>query len=475
MKKSKLFILGAAVICSLSMAGLSSCGNDANLSPYRINFWHTFGQAISNQVQKQIDKFTSIVEKKEGIKLDVVMSYQGGYSDIVSKVTKSFSTGNQPTITVAYPDHVALYKSYEDNPGEYVVKLDDYINSSEYGLSVADEFDPAGLGLTDFVSSFIEEGQGYKDEGTYSFPYIKSSEIMLYNVTGVTSLLQAYGYEGNVDTYLSNCTWGEFMDLLRFAKKDLTKYGSSLKVPLTYDSDSNFYITQSYQRNIPFISMNNGVGSVDFKNDQAKKMITDFKTDYDAGLFATKGTNNGEYSSDNFKASKCLFTIGSTGGSGYSDPGTNFKVGVAKIPPISKTERADYVSQGVTLAMMNNSKVDSSVNDTRKKYAWELIKYLTNSDNSTLTALASEGYIPARKSAYKTTDYVDFINEKDFMGIVSDKVINDISGHYFNYPVFKGTDTIRTQVGGIITSVMLGMSTVDEAFNEAYTNSMLKL
>ena len=55
---------------------------------------------------------------------------------------------------------------------------------------------------------------------------------------------------------------------------------------------------------------------------------------------------------------------------------------------------------------------------------------------------------------------------------VASKVINEINGNYFNYPVFKGTEKVREQVGWVVTNVLLGSQSMNEAFETAYKNSV---
>lgn len=154
---------------------------------------------------------------------------------------------------------------------------------------------------------------------------MKSSEVLMYNKDIVENkLLKAYDPSiTNYHEYMANLSWEQFIDLLRFVKQDMDSgegaYGKNLEVPLIYDSDENLYISKSMQNNIPFISIKDGKGSLDFNNDEAKTMVNTLKGYYDEGLFRTKGSNNNEYGSNYFTTSKCLFTIGSSGGAGYND------------------------------------------------------------------------------------------------------------------------------------------------------------
>ncbi len=479
MKHKKILLLGVTLLSLASIASLSSCNDEAN-SPYTIVFQHTFGQEVRNSVERWCNKFVKIVKEQDNVDISIKMDYAGNYSDCVKKTTNKISTGDLPTITVAYPDHVAIYKALEKKEKRIVVPLDSYIEDPEIGLTKEKAYNPNLLGTEDIVDSFLDEGRQYTEEGTYSFPFQKSTEIMLFDKARVEQIIVDMGKSitTSVEDYLNSITWNEFVEILRFEKKNIERYyptNSSKVYPFAYDSDANLFITQSYQRDIPFISMKDGKGVCDFNNEKAKEMVNELKGLYEEGLLLTKGTNEGEYTSDLFKELGCTFVASSTGGTSYNDASSSLNggIGVCKIPTYSK-EREKYVSQGVTLCMLNNTKIGEENNKTRLKYAWRLIKYLTSTEVCADISLDSAGYIPCRYSSYTCENYADYLDTQntDFMPKVASKVINEINGNYFNYPVFKGTEKIREQVGWIVTNVLLGSQTMDNAFTTAYKNSV---
>ncbi len=475
MKSKKLCILSAGLI--LASSSLASCSGDDTLT---LVFWHTFGSAIQRQVQSQLDEFVDLVYEEEGLEIEVSFSYRGDYDATATNVIQAFSTSNQPDLVVAYPDNVADYLAQESYEGQYVVNLDDYIYSEEYGLDVEDVYDENGTGVDDIVPAFLEEGQNYIREGTYSLPYIKSTEIMLYNADIVSQVLLDMGSEFSGgyghEAFMANITWNQLMQMLEFINENKNKSGyeylNDVEYPLFYDSDANLYISQSYQRDIDYISLNeDGTGSIDFVNDEAKAMVQELKDLHDDGILVTKALNDGEYGSNYFIEGNCVFVVGSTGGTGYSDPGVSFDCGVCVFPTYTTAEENGlnkYVSQGVTLAMLNNTKYSSSEQELRKELTWKLVKYLTNTENSIYTALASNGYIPAKLSCYENEDYAGYLAESDFMSQAANIVVNTINGNYFNYPVFRGSDTARDAAEGIISGVLSGRYTIDEAFENAY-------
>lgn len=482
MKKNKLLsILGVVTL----LGGLVSCGDgDSTASSsssedgITIRFWHTFGQSITNGIEKYIEKFEDLVEENEGVKVNIEMEYQGGYDDIESKIRSGFSTSNTPTIAVAYPDHVADYLASENEPGEYVVNLDDYINDEEIGFGKEAYFGDDEE--SDFVSAFINEGKSYTREGTYSLPFMKSTEVMFYNETLLGSILNDYSPE-NVGTdlmkkYLENMSWDEFMDLNRYIAANMSKYSDTLKVPCVYDSDSNLYISHSYQNEIPFISIDDdGNGSADFNNDDAKDMVAELKNDYDDGCFTTKGIT-GEYGSNYFKSAECVFSIGSSGGAGYQSPtNSTFTFDICKVP--YENDNQLYISQGPTLTLLRSNNYTDEENDEKVKYAWKFLKYITSADvNADLCFDYSQGYVPVRESAYETDYYQELITEYDDEFAHNAKVVvEDIDGTYLTTPSFKGSATARDEVGGILTLVFAGTDSIDEAFDDAETNVRLAM
>ena len=494
MKNNKLLkffsITGSTL---LLVSGLAACGNtggpsipseDGPSGTVTIDFWHTFGQTIVDQLTAKIERFQDIIKTNEGVDVVVNLRYQGSYDDIQRKISNGFAIGNIPTLAVAYPDHVAdyLYTEGSDH-GKYVVNFEDFFNHDEYGYG-KNSYLKDSEDENDIISAFLEEGRQFVREGTYCFPYMKSSEVMFYNVEQVNQLLPLYDSSLNTESavyeFLNNMSWDTFLDVCEVAKNNKDKLVSTLEVPAFYDSDSNLFISKMFQNEIAYSSINQTTqkGQIDFEtgeaNTRAKQMVTELKTAHDAGLITTKGTE-GKYGSNAFIAQETIFSIGSSGGSGYNFPDSgNFTVGVCKVP--ASNNNPLYVSQGPSLCMLNNPSLSSKVNSENLEYAWKLIKWITNTDNNIeLCIRGSEGYVPVRVSSYETEVYFDFLENGEDYAKVATIVADEIDGHYLSTAVFKGSSTLRDQVGGIISSVLLGQSTVDEAFAAAINNTKLQI
>ena len=427
-------------------------------------------------IKAEAAKFQKLVKDNEGVDVEIKFTYKGSYNDMVGLVTKGFATSDNPTICVAYPDHVADYFSAETATKKFVVNLEPLANDSKIGFGqesyLGDEED-----ISDFVQAFIEEGCQYGREGMYSLPYMKSSEVMFYNLTALRTFMPMYDpditSDYQINNFMKNLDWDTFMDLCEVIKDNKSAWPQLSKegaVPAVYDSDGNLIISKILQNNILFSSVTsegkgvlefNGVATDGFtpsasQTENYNKVIAlleDLLEKFDNGLFTT-GDVLGTYGSDKFTKQECIFSVGSSGGAGYNFPaGDGFDLGICKVPESNNNPL--YVSQGPTLCLLNNYKVSSEKNDLMVKYAWKFLKYITNAEvNTNLTVNGSEGYIPVRESAYETPAFLRFLEDGEDYAKTAKCVIDEIDGQYFSTPVFPGSAALRKYIGTALTDTL---------------------
>lgn len=474
----------------------SSSGGGQSGNKVEISFWHTFGQTIQDNLKPQIQKFQELVKKNEGVDVTVNLVPESNYDTIKEDISKGIEAGqgNIPTIAVAYPDHAADYIEAEGNqPGKFLVNLNDYINNKDYGLGTEAYLgDVEGDSIDDFIPSYIEGGQKFTREGQYTMPYMKSTEAMLYNYDAVVKVLAHYkpefqGAENAIKDYMDNLDWAEFMNLCRQVATYKSEINPALKVAAFYDSDSNMFISQLYQSSIGYASIvDNGqgkkVGHIDFADGEnrtkAEAMVSNLRELYNESvngihLFTTKGVFS-TYGSDSFKNVESVFTIGSTGGSGYSITSA-FKLGVCKVPPMVKNNPL-YVTQGPDLCIFNNPTLSENANKLRTLYAWKLMKYLTNSENNCkICLLGSEGYLPVRQSSYEEDLYLEFLESGEAQATIAELVTDKINGKYFNAPCFPGSAALREECKGIITLSLSTNNSITSIFDTAINNAVMKI
>lgn len=509
MKKISLIGVGALVVA----LGLGACDqpsvtstSDTNPNPttttsqpdgpakkVTITFWHTFGQQIVETLEEKLDQFHDLVLENENVDVTVELSYSGSYDDILTKINNGFSAGNIPTIAVAYPDHVADYLSRETYDGQYVVNLEPYMDNEVYGFATQSYLGDED-GVDDFIESYFDEGKSYAKEGIYSIPLMKSSEVMFYNenivslaLSGAKGVFEGYKptpdfnpTETNIRNYMENLTWDEFMNFCEFINNNKANLANTIEYPAYYDSDGNLFITKMYQNNIPYASVDEqGNGIIEFETGDARTnaeaMIAEINAQHEAGLFTTKGVE-GTYGSNNFTEVKSIFSIGSTGGTGYTVPTSGtFNVRAVKVP--YDNNNAIYVSQGPTLCIMNNPRFSEEENLLRQEFAWRLIKFLTNAEtNVELCIRGSNGYVPVRYSAYESENFTAFLLGGDIYAETASVILDDINNNFIVTPVFKGSAELREQGGSIITSVFTDQKeNITQAFDDAINETKISM
>ena len=484
MKKSKLLIL-----LGTSLLAIPSCGDSGyNPEKPKIEFWHTFGSQTQVALEKVAKDFSDIVKREQGIDVTINLTYQGDYKDIKSKIVKGLPAGNTPTIAVAYPDHVADYIKNEGNEdGKFVYNLEDYFNHANIGFGKQDYYGEV-KSKADFVDSFIDEGTHYTKTGTYSLPFMKSSEALFYNRDDLTKAYKLW--KGNDKTesqaiaWLKGASWDDegddesFMDFCRFCGEHMSEIRNTYECILFYDSDANLIISKMYQEGIKYTSIENGKGKIDFEEASEKAKVTAYldglKALKDANVLLTKGCVN-KYGSDYFTKYQCMFTVGSTGGTGYNDPGTTFTPGVCKVPASKNTPL--YVTQGPTLTFLKNSSYSKETNDDMMKWAWQFAKYLTSADvNTYMCIYGSQGYLPVTYNSYETRQFQEAMDDTDNLAANTYKMmIDEIDGHYLNTPVFSGCATLRDQMEGAVKKVLLGTASSEDAVNDAISATKLEI
>ena len=390
----------------------------------------------------------------------------GNYSMLEKTVIAGFFKEDYPDLVQCYPDNVVKYIAKDK-----AYNVDNYINNPTYGLSEEEK--------QDYISSFMQEGQGYKEEGTYSLPYCKSTELMYYNAEVLLGLtISGINNSNPIDeAYLNNLTWEELFDNLC---PKLEEYNATLaegkkilsdssRAIVTYDSDENLFITLAKQYDYGYTSYDkeHDTASIDFDNPEMKSLISKFKSYKDKGYFETK-YSYGTYVSSLFTAKNSLFTISSTAGVSYNFNDKNpFRVGVARLPHAS-SQGNDYcsINQGPSLCVLDHK------DNNRSLASFLLWKYMTSKENSTFWSLKT-GYMPIRNSSFTSEDYLasSVVDEettlKEQLEIDNRNKIAEVKEMTFNTPLFRGSGNARTNVGLLVRDCLLSTdlaSEIDEIF-----------
>ena len=138
----------------MTVEKLQSDKPDASVAPAKewpaipagtvLQFWHAMGGANGDALQLVVDKFNT--ENTMGITVEA--TYQGGYTDLHTKVVASLQGGDIPHIAQAYANNIMVYLD-----SDAIVQLDEYIFDSQVGV---DDFN-------DILQGYREENSNYPD------------------------------------------------------------------------------------------------------------------------------------------------------------------------------------------------------------------------------------------------------------------------------------------------------------------------
>lgn len=470
MKNKLLSLLGTAVI-ALSAVNIQSCGPSKEK---QIVFWHCIGHEKARNLQRIVDKFNEDHKETDGYQV-VLEQIAGEYTALHDRAKTKLKAGYVPSITMGYPDSFAEYIGNDGSSNSRILNLNQFIDKDK------------DFKQSDFVDQYFAEGQGYHYEGTWSVPLYKSTEAMYVNkeLFEGTSIYkehkdETYGQYGAKIGDPNTWDWDTLIYVAtEIAKEKAPSKGADFRA-LGYDSDSNLFISQMAMRNIPYTSAT-GKGEDHFqfvKDGVINEDLLNFACDmYDlAGkqVIGTQGTVGG-YSSDLFMQKKCVFSIGSTGGSAYQDPTGStqggFTCSLYKVPTVGPKENAKYIMQGPSLCLFNTR------NTEKEKATWEFYsKYIADPELNTALALENS-YDPIKKSCFESESYTNWtevcynadgsIDEHQKLARRIPLLTKDLKDNYITSPVFNGSAEARTQIGQILKYALSETGTTREKCTKA--------
>lgn len=457
-----------------------------------IQFWHCIGHDKMRNLQRIIDEFNKAHEKTDGY---YVKAYQiaGDYDALHDNVKTKLNSGFVPAITMGYPDSFSEYIGSNGANNSKILRLDDFIKNDA-------DFDPSTM-----VQQYYAEGTEYQYPGTWSVPLYKSTEVMYYNIDAFQATKfyrdnkdKTYGQYEAILGQPSTWDWDTLMYVAQEIQKE--KYQTADFHTLGYDSDANLFISQMYQRDIPFTTAD-GKGAQHFlfmepdgqslkPNDKLKTLVTDLyektsSADKSKQCMVTQATY-GTYASDLFLQEKVMFTVGSTGGSAYNEPNGKFKAGMVPVPAYQNNKQ--YIMQGPSVCFFDLK------DETKSKAAWEFYSEYVSDPKLNAGLALENSYDPVRTTSYETDSYLEwtsmgkidpeanpykgasFNDSDDVTAELQYRIPNltqTIDDYYISTPIFVGSGTAREEIGKLLSYCREHNGDVNAAILDAYTQCVL--
>ena len=326
-------------------------------APITIEIWHTRGTGQNgDMIASSVKKFNETNEYG----ITVVETFQGGYTDTLTKTMQAIAAGTQPALVVL--ERAAGVPVMADQ--DVLMDLTPYINRDSFDM---DNFLPVLLGYS-----------YYKDE-IISLPYIRSTPIFYYNKT----MFENAGYTQAPKT---------FAELETISKK-LVESGTAKNGFELLNDPAWFVQNMMYQLGSNMLS-EDGNSAPCLEDGALLTVLSSWRKWVDDGWCAPFVSTDAETAmKEAFYQGELASFVSSSGGlANILENTKNFELGVSNFPSMSDSVQSAPTGGG------NIAVIDRGNSDQVKAAAWEFMKFLMT-DEQVAENAANTGYLPATYSA----------------------------------------------------------------------------
>ncbi len=322
--------------------------------PVAIEFWHIQATIYGDAIKEMIAAFNKEYEGK--IKVNEV--FQGDYGQLNQKIKAALQGGGLPNVAMAYENETGEYMK-----SDVIVPLDDYINSTKYGLTQQE--------LDDMLPAVLARQRLANYGGkTMSWPHGNSAQGVYYNV----DLLGKAGYDAPAKT------WDEF-------EKQCTDIYNKTGVPALAVGSNPIGSLLTWIRTYGVTPIEDDSSKVDFDNAATISLLNMMKHLIDSGA-AYKADNT----ENDFTGGKAAMEISTTArtSSKVELIGDKFKWNITLIP---------QGKQGVqNTSLYGGNQVMFKATPEKQLASWVFLKYFAGPSAQAIYG-ARTGYFPATKSS----------------------------------------------------------------------------
>ena len=528
-KVSKL--LAAAGVLSFAVVA-ASCSKSSG-SGKQLDFWVGFGNDYTGEITRVVGEYNDTVSN-ESHKLK--LTSKGAYTKLETAIVNSIGDNSYPNIANGYPDHFAEYVH-----AGVMVPLNKYIKAwnEKNGKDLMADF---------YDAYKVENENIYFDQTTdekviMGLPFNKSTEVMIANgyLYDVVRLQDSSIPEEVPETWQQLSTvgpkivsamndMGAFVPTNKFiiGKVDASDHVTEFRVAETnalndgekvlqeisqlddankfrvlgYDDGGNAFVTFLRQWGVLYTDFSK---EIYFSNPKEYGCATFWRTDYkgvnyqektlDAmefvkGLFDSKSFGlpaafgESQYCTKPFKAGRCMFTIGSSGGLSNSVDSEK-RIEIHHIPYFDDgagTVRKAVISQGTSLGLFNQFSSKAKAEEEKQASFDAMVAICTGELQGSW--VSATGYFPSSKSAMDSTSYKALLNDTnptplrkmyqvaaDLNKNTYDKEETNKWVKFVDYGFYKSS-AIRTEVGSIIQNVCAREGVTDRASIKDYIDTV---
>lgn len=379
--------------------------------PIEIEFWHTLSGESASALDEMIKDFNDTNEYG----ITVNGTYQGGYYDVLSKVTASYGTDTAPALCVLGAGGIE-----EIAEQGAVADFSAYVERDNYDLE----------NIPESLRYYMEHFEGQITE----FPFLVSTAVIFYNKTLMPE----------APTTLED--WVAKAEAIHAA--DPSVYGMAMQL------DTGF-IQRPILKSLgaPGLTSADGNSPATLEDGSLKKYMEDWKSWIDDGFcVGLKVTDTTSQMNSQFTQGKLASIVSSTAAmDNYEELAKSggFELGVAKMVGYGGYHAA--IGGGGLVAL-------DTVTAQEQAASWEFIKYIL-SDEAQVKLHKASDYIPCTYSAREAEELKTYWAEHPGFEVAAEQL------EYATYNEWsKYLSEWRTQIGNCFTAVLVdGSMTPDEA------------
>ncbi len=376
MKKILTIITLLALVCGFGFArGATEAAPVQSPRPavVKLQVWYAMSGASGELFSKQAKAFA---DSRPDIELE--LTYSGSYADTATKVSAALLSGNAPDVAV-----MAAGQLYTGERGNFAMET--LVNDPEFNKN--DIYD----GMWEYAKF---------DGRIASVPYGISTQVMYYN----KKIIEKAG----IDLSTPPATWEEFLRVAKIAQEK----GNVLNQQDFYgfDTSDGVWLIKSmlYQNGNAVVESRNGKIVPVFADAKGVQVAEFWKRLVTEKVMPAAQHNNAE---KKFLGGSLAFIASSS--NRISRWATSDTLELGAIPMPAFTQKS--------LALGGNGIVILTQDTHKEQAGWELIKYLTRTDNQTEFALGT-GYLPIRKSAQDSKLVQDILVTNPLFKIAFDQL-----------------------------------------------------
>ena len=432
MNERMKLIAASAITAGVITPFLTGCGNQTETTnqaeivtsienEVELEFWHGMSGSMGETLNELIQTFNENRGEELGITVEGV--YQGGYTDLNSKLMASIKAGTSPILIQGTSNSIM-----DLLPSGVVQPLNEYIYHEEIGMN----------DYENIYEAFRQEGQGFDETGTiYGLAFSKSTDLYYYN--------EGFFEEHNLKV---PTTWEE----AEAVSKQITEITN--RPGMGVDNVSNFFITLLEQYGADYT---NSKGEILFNHETSVKILEQLKTNVEAGYWRIPGEDM--YHSGPFLSGLVQSYIGSS--AGYTFLTDDVKWNTAPLPQVDASNPA-FIQQGNMVSILNQNKTSEEIYG-----AYEFLKFLM-SDQAVLEWSTKTGYLPIKESVATSEEYLTHLEETNDRvkknGAIS--LENAFVEAMFVKDNGVSSNMVRNEVYTMIEEILLSGVEIQDALNQ---------